>query len=317
MNNFDLNLLRVFDAVWRHGHLGLASQELELSQPALSHALRRLREKIGDPLFVKVPSGMQPSPRAVKLAPVVQSILGSVREQLLAAPGFDPKRASRCFTIAMVDIGEMALLPKLLARVMAEAPSIDVRSVSLPPRALEVALQRGEVDLAVGYFPDINGVDFFQQRLLQFGFVCLVRAGHPAIRGRLTERQFRELPHAVVRTEGRSQEIVEQYLKQRGICRRELLRSPHFLSIPMVIAATDLIVTVPQPVADAFGRIVELQMLKPPYPIPRFDVKQYWHRCQHADPGNRWLRGIVADQFADYEIRSRRDGFAQAGRLLT
>jgi DNA-binding transcriptional LysR family regulator len=108
MNNFDLNLLRVFDAVWRHGHLGLASKELELSQPALSHALKRLREGIGDQLFVKVASGMQPSARAVQLAPVVQSMLTSTREQVLAAPAFDQKRASRSFTIALVDVGEMA-----------------------------------------------------------------------------------------------------------------------------------------------------------------------------------------------------------------
>jgi|ERR1700730_16041914 DNA-binding transcriptional LysR family regulator len=299
MNNFDLNLLRVFDAVWRHGHLGLASKELELSQPALSHALRRLREGIGDPLFVKVSRGMQPSARAVQLAPIVQSILASVREQVLAAPAFDPKHASRSFTIALVDVGEMAFLPKLLGRLMCEAPSVDVRSVSMPPRELVLALQRGEVDLAIGYFPDIDGIDFLQQRLFRHGFVCLVRAGHPSVRGTLTSKQFRDLPHAVVQTEGRSQEIVEQYLKQQGIHRRKLLRSPHFLSIPMVIASTDLVVTVPQPIGEVFARIVELQVLRPPYPIPSFDIKQYWHRCQHADPGNRWLRNMVADLLAE------------------
>jgi DNA-binding transcriptional LysR family regulator len=180
---------------------------------------------------------------------------------------------------------------------MSEAPSVDVRSVQMPPRELMVALQRGEVDLAIGYFPDIDGVDLFQQRLFRHGFVCLVRAGHLSVQGTLTKKQFRDLPHAVVQTEGRSQEIVEQYLKQQGIRRRELLRSPHFLSIPMVIASTDLVVTVPQPVGEIFGRIVELQVLPPPYPIPSFDVKQYWHRCQHADPGNRWLRSVVADLF--------------------
>jgi len=182
---------------------------------------------------------------------------------------------------------------------MCEAPSVDVRSVSMPPRELVLALQRGEVDLAIGYFPDIDGVDFLQQRLFRHGFVCLVRAGHPSVRGTLTNKQFRDLPHAVVQTEGRSQEIVEQYLKQQGIHRRKLLRSPHFLSIPMVIASTDLVVTVPQPIGEVFRRIVELQVLQPPYPIPSFDVKQYWHRCQHADPGNRWLRNMVADLLAE------------------
>ena len=111
--------------------------------------------------------------------------------------------------------------------------------------------------------------------------------------------QFRNLPHAVVKTEGRSQEIVEQYLKQHGIRRRELLRSPHFLSIPMVIASTDLVVTVPAPIGELFRQIADLQVLQPPFPIPFIDVKQYWHRYQQSDPGNRWLRSIVVDLFSE------------------
>src|SRR5262245_30269735 len=113
MDGFDLNLLRVFDVVWRHRHLGLASRELQLSQPALSHSLKRLRTSIGDPLFVKVPGGMQPTARALQLAPVVQAMLAGVRDHVLAAPEFDPGLAVRRFTIAMSDIGEMALLPRL------------------------------------------------------------------------------------------------------------------------------------------------------------------------------------------------------------
>jgi DNA-binding transcriptional LysR family regulator len=298
MNDFDLNLLRVFDAVWREGHLGRAAEELGLSQPAMSHALKRLRERIGDPLFLKVRSGMQPSPRAVQLAPVVQSVLSNVREHMLAAPKFDPKLARRTFTIAMSDVGEMAFLPRLLARVMRDAPMVDIQTVSTPHRELMDLLERSKVDLVIGYFPDLGGSDVFQQRLFRHGFVCLVRKGHPAAKGKLTQKQFRELPHAVVHTEGRSQEIVEQYLRDNKVQRRELLRSPHFLSIPMVIASTDLVVTVPAPVGDVFARIADVQVLTPPYPIPSFDLKQHWHRCQHDDPGNKWLRSIALELFA-------------------
>lgn len=120
------------------------------------------------------------------------------------------------------------------------------------------------------------------------------------VHGRLTQKQFLDLPHAVVQSQGRSHEIVEQYLRQHGIRRRELLRSPHFLSIPMVLASTDLIVTLPRPIGEVFARIVDLQVVQPPYPIPSFDIKQYWHRSQHADPGNRWLRAIVVDLFSDH-----------------
>jgi len=297
MDRFDLNLLVVFDAVWRHRHLGLASTELELSQPALSHALKRLRRAIGDELFIKISTGMQPTARAVQLAPVVQSILEAVRDQVLTTPDFDPKSTHRTFTIAMTDIGEMALLPKLLGRLMSEAPSIDVCTVSMSPRELIAAFQNAEVDLAIGYFPDLSGSDILQQSLFKDSFVSIVRAGHPVVRGKLTRKQFQSLSHAVVKTEGRSQEVVDQFLKQYGIRRRKLVRSPHFLSIPMIIASTDLVVTVPVKLGELFGRIADLQILEPPVPIPSIDVKQYWHRSRHADPGNRWLRKTVMDLF--------------------
>jgi DNA-binding transcriptional LysR family regulator len=297
MDKFDLNLLRVFDAVWRHRRLRLASQELELSQPALSHSLKRLRERIGDPLFVKVPVGMQPTARAMQLAPVVQSILANVREHVLATPGFDPTSSHRSFTIAMTDLGEMILLPKLLGRLMSVAPAVDICTVAMPPRDLVAAFQKGQVDLAIGYFPDVDGLDILQQRLFSDGFACVVRVGHPEVHERLTQKQFQNLSHAVVKTEGRSREIVEQYLKQHGIRKRDLLRSPHFLSIPMVIASTDLVMTVPASVAELFRQIADLQVLQPPFPIPFIDVKQYWHRYQQSDPGNQWLRSIVVDLF--------------------
>jgi DNA-binding transcriptional LysR family regulator len=299
LNDFDLNLLRVFDAVWRHGHLGLASRELNLSQPALSHSLKRLRARIGDPLFMKVPDGMQPTTRAAQLAPVIQSTLTSIRENVLTAPGFDPTSAMRTFTIAMTDIGEVDFLPKLLDALMSQAPSVNIHSVSMPPRDLTTAMQRGAVDLALGYFPDIAGSDFLQHRLFRRGYLCVVRAGHPAVHGRLTAQQFRELPHAVVRTTARSQEAVQRYLDDHQIVRREVLRSPHYLSIPMIIASTDLVVLVPESVGGLLRQFVQLQVLPPPYPIPSFDIKQYWHRSQHGDPGNRWLRGMVLDLFLE------------------
>jgi len=304
MDNFDLNLLRVFDALHRHGHVGRAAQELGLSQPAVSYSLKRLRDDLGDALFVKTRHGMEPTPRAMQLAPVVQSVLSEIREHVLTAPSFEPANVQRTFRIAMSDVGEMVFLPRLLHRLTALAPGINVETVSTPPKELMSALQRSEVDLAIGYFPDLDGVDVFQQRLFKHTFVCLVRQGHPAVHGRMTKKAFAELPHAVVQAEGRSQEIVEQYLKEQGIKRRELLHSPHFLSIPMVIAATDLVVTVPSAVGEVFARIADVAVLEPPYKMPSFDLKHHWHRSQHDDPGNRWLRSIVLELFGESKATS-------------
>jgi DNA-binding transcriptional LysR family regulator len=175
----------------------------------------------------------------------------------------------------------------------AGAPLIDIKTVSLPPRELMLAMQRGEVDMAIGYFLDLKGTDMMQQRLFGHGFVCLVRKNHPHVRGTMTQQQFRDMPHAVVRSEGRSQEIVEQYFKKKGVRRRGRLHCPHFLSIPAVIASTDLVVTVSLPVGEVFARTADVQVIKPPYAIPSYDLKQHWHRCQHEDPGNRWLRAFT------------------------
>ncbi|MBP0630266.1 LysR family transcriptional regulator [Cupriavidus sp. AcVe19-1a] len=299
MDNFDMNLLRVFDALWRHGHLGRAAEEIGVSQPAMSHALQRMRDQLGDPLFLKVRTGMQPSPRSVALAPVVQGVLSQVREHLLTAPRFEPAQARRTFTLALSDVGEAAFLPRLLARLMQEAPHVDVRTVSGRHTDIMDQLERGRIDLAIGYYPDLGGSDVFQQRLFRHGFVCLARKDHPIARGRLTAAQFRTLSHAVIQSESRSQELVEAYLRQHDIVRRELLRSPHFLSIPLVIASTDLVVTVPLPVGELFARIADVQVLKPPFPIPAFDLRQHWHRCQHDDPGNRWLRALTQELFGE------------------
>lgn len=299
MDNFDLNLLRIFDSLWRHRHLGRASDELGVSQPALSHSLKRLRAQIGDVLFVKARNGVQPSSRAVDLAPVIQALLASVRQDVLLAPDFAPLTAQRKFTLAMSDLGEMTFLPKMLENLATLAPGVDIVTVSMPPRDLMAALQRGEVDLTMGYFPDLQGSDIFQQRLFSHGFVCLVSSAHPTAQKGLTQQQFLELSHAVVQTEGRTQEIVEQYLKTRGIKRRELLRCPHFFSIPMVIASTNLIVTVPESVGRVFSGTTSLRALPAPFDFPAYDVKQHWHRCQHDDPGNRWLRSVLVKLFCE------------------
>lgn len=297
MDQFDLNLLRILDGLWRHRHLGRAAEELGMSQPALSHSLKRLRDQLGDPLFVKAPNGMQPSARAVELAPVVQALLANVREQVLVTPEFNARSSNRTFRLALSDIGELTFLPGLLAQLILLAPGVDVVTVTLPPRELNGALQRSEVDLVLGYYPELDGTDVFQQRLFSHGFSCLVSSNGPVASAPLTLQSFIELPHAVVQTESRTLDIVEQYLREHGVRRRQLLRCPHFLAIPHVIAATNLVATVSESIAQALSTDPRLAIKEAPFPFPRYDVKQHWHRCQHEDPGNRWLRGLVMRLF--------------------
>lgn len=293
IRDFDLNLLRVFDAMWRQRHLSRAAEELGLSQPAMSHSLKRLRDRLGDPLFFKVRTGMQPSPRAEQLAPVVRSVLTDVRDSILTAPQFHPSLARRCFTIATSEVGEMAVLPRLLAMLVKEAPHVDVETLAAPHRDVRDLLERGRADLAIGYFPDQSDPDMFEQTLARRGFACLVRVGHPVAGGKLTEQQFCAASHAVVQGDLCAIELAEQYLRDNGIRPHAVFRTSRSLSIPKVIASTDLIAVVPDPIAEMFVRIEELRQLTPPFPFPSFLIKQHWHRTQHEDPPNRWLRSLV------------------------
>jgi len=292
MDQFDLNLMRIFDALWRHRHLGKAAEELRLSQPALSHALKRLREQMGDVLFVKAHAGMQPSARAVDIAPVIQDMLAEVRERILVTPQFDPSSSKRNFTIAMSDIGELTFLPRLLRHLAGVAPRVSVVTVSLSPRELGEGLQRGEVDLAMGHLPDLTGTDMYQQRLFTHGFVCLTGSHNPLAARQLTRERYCRAAHVVVQSESRTHDLVERYLRENGIQRNAQLRCPHFLSVPQVVAATHLIATVSQSIGEVYADHGELRLLAPPFDFPRYDVKQHWHRSQHGDPGNRWLRGV-------------------------
>ena len=300
MKDFDLNLLRVMVALYDARSVGRAAQALGVSQPAMSAALARLRQAFGEPLFVRTARGMSPTPRAHALATGAREVLARVADQVLSAASFEPATTTATFTFALSDVGEMVFLPKILEGLREQAPHAVVRSVSLPPARLEQAMESGEVDLAVGYFPDLKSSAFFQQRLFTHRFACLLRADH-RIRGRkLTLEQFLSLGHAVVRAEGRSQEILEKYLERKKIARHIVLLTPHFMSIPTIIGKSDLVVTLPHAIGLYFSQAgANIKVMEPPLAIPPIELRQHWHRNAHHEAKSKWLRGLVSSLFND------------------
>lgn len=300
MKDFDLNLLRVIVAVHDARSVSRAAQTLGVSQPTVSAALAKLRKVFGEPLFVKTAAGVSPTARTHALAATAREVLAQVAGDLLSETSFDPATTSSVFTFALSDVGEMVFLPKILASLQQHAPHASIRSVSQTPRQIEQGMESGEIDLAVGYFPDLDSSAFRQQRLFSHCFVCLLRSDH-AIRGdKLTLDQFLQLGHAVIRAEGRSQEILEKYLEQHRIERRIVLGTPHFMSIPTIIGQSDLIVTLPHAIGQYFSQIgANIRIVEPPLPIPRIDLFQHWHRGYHHDLRNKWLRTLVAGLFND------------------
>jgi DNA-binding transcriptional LysR family regulator len=301
----DLNLLVVLDALLRLRSVSRAAEALDMSQPAVSFALAKLRTLFEDPLFIRAARGVRPTPRAEALMLPLQEVLDRVKNGLLAPPRFDPAGTRRSFTFNMADVGELVFLPPLRAHLERVAPGADIKTVSTPPEGLEEAMRSGEVDLAVGYFPGLQGATVYQQRLFSHSFFCIVRKNHPRIGAQITKKQFLQEKHAVVQQEGKSHELFELALAEQGLSRRIALSVPHFLAIPLIIAESDLVVTVPYAVAKSFAKLTELKLLEPPIQVRRADIKQHWHARFHHDETNKWLRGVVASLFVEKPRRAR------------
>lgn len=298
LRKIDLRLLEVLEATHRLGTLTAASEELHLSQSALSHALNRLRTAFEDPLFVRTSRGMQPTPKADQMAASASRILASVRAELGPAMPFSVNTLNRTFRLGMTDVGEMVFLPNLVRRLRIEAPDVNVVTITMSARKLSEALEAGTIDLAIGPFPDLVAAELKQQILFERGFVCLLSVDHPRIRGdTLTTEEFLAEPHLVVFSVGRVNEAFEHFLKERKLTRRTMLSVPHMLCVPSVIASTDLIATVPQSAAGSFKNFPGLKFLEPPISPPKVRVGIYWSERFSRDPGNAWLRAMLVDLF--------------------
>lgn len=296
---FDLNLLRVLLALDRTRHVTRAAQLLEMSQSGFSSALARLRRHSGDVLFVRSASGMVPTPRAQRMIEAAINALATVDEGVLSPAAFEPANARTEFRFAMSDLAEIVFLPRLLAHLQRIAPEVSIRCDAITEERLPQALADGDVDLAVGYFPELSAQTYLHQGLYRHTFVCMVRRDHPLDRGKLTAKAFAQLGHVVVTSPSRSGRLFGNWLQRKGIERRVVLRTPHHLSLPAIIASTDLMATVPVVVgayfADAGAGSVRLMPL--PFRPILFDVQQHWHRRFQHDARHRWLRQQVAALF--------------------
>lgn len=298
-SRFDLNQLRVVTALAQTRNVTQAATLLGMSQSGFSTALGRLRRQLGDALFVRTPEGMEPTPHAEALVRETADLLSAIENKIRVGVSFVPQEASTEFRIAMSDISEMALLPKLLATLQQEAPLCSIRTLSMTPDLMAAGLESGQIDLAIGYIPDLKSAGVFQQQLFTHGFNCLLRAGHPLRARKLSRQQYEQLEHVIVLTPIRSQDLVERVIADKRIHRRIVLRTPHFMSLPFIIAGTDLCATVPAAVGSSEVASGAIRTVEPPFPTPRFPVKQFWHRRFNADQRSRWLREVVYRSLRD------------------
>ena len=227
--NPDLNLLPIAFALYDELSVSRAARLLGMSQPAVSMALRRMREAFDDPLFIRVPTGITPTPRAHAIVRLARPLVERLQTDLLKGETFEPAGTTRPFVVALSDVGEMAFLPRVVRSLKAHAPNAQVRSVSVPTAQLAHELEKGEIDLAVGYFPALASNNFHQRRVSTHGFACLMRAGHPRWAERISRADFLAAEHMVIEEAGRSQEVLERFFGRRRIRRKVAVFASHLM----------------------------------------------------------------------------------------
>ncbi len=297
MAKLDLDWLGVFVEVYKTQSVSRAAQTLGMEQASASMVLTKLRRHFDDPLFCRTATGMAPTPRAQAIYPDVVEALGRLNKARGAAQAFLPRQATREFRICMTDISEIVLLPRLVNHLQATAPSLVIEAEKTTPDSRR-RLASGDVDLAVGFTPDLEA-GFYQQALFAQDFVCLAASEHPRIGATLTRKAFAGESHILVIASGTGHSIVDKVLASNKVERRVVLRVPSYLGVARIVAQTEFLVIVPRQLGQALAEQEKVKVLEPPLPLPTYKVKQHWHERFNLDAGNIWLRQTMAELFSE------------------
>ncbi|MGU7771728.1 LysR family transcriptional regulator [Burkholderia sp. MR1-5-21] len=292
----DLNLLRVFLAISDLRSLTAAGERLGLTQPAVSHALRRLRTLFDDPLFVRTPSGMAPTDAARQLHGPLTKAFSIINLAVQQLAHFDPATAERVFRISMSDMSEFYFLPPLLAKLAEIAPGIRLEIASTAVESVSAAMRAGEIDLALGYVPDL-GPGCVSQTLFSDEHVCMVRAGHPLRKRAPTREDLTALRYVYASSNATGHRMVETWLDELHFARTVVLRLPHFIVAPEIVQHTDLAIIFPRSIAERFNRGHVFRIFPLPFALPPIDIQLHLHVQFSADPGVAWLRGLIYEMF--------------------
>ena len=295
MAKLNLDWLEVFVHIYKTQSVSRAASLLGMEQASASIALNKLRQHFDDQLFVRTGSGMAPTPRAQNIYPELLEALARIEKARGKPAVFSPADAVREFRICMTDISEIIILPKLVNHLQKTAPGIVVEAETISASTRQ-KLASGDVDLAVGFLPDLEA-GFYQQSLFEQDFVCLAAKNHPRVQGKVTPRLFSKEGHILVDTAGTGHVVVDKVLARRKIQRRVVLRVPSFLGVARIVAQTDFLVIVPRQLGMALATQEQVQVLEPPAPLPHYKVKQHWHERFNLEPSSIWLRQTMAKLF--------------------
>jgi DNA-binding transcriptional LysR family regulator len=283
----DLNLLVVFSALMSHRNVTRAAEELGVSQPALSHALTRLRNYYQDPLFFHVKGAMLPSARAEELFEPISKALDLIAETFESK--FDPASLRRTFRIALVEYAALFLLPTLVLKLRAEAPDVQLAFDYMNEKKAEQLLMNRDIDFAIGVFSPPNDA-CLRETIAVDRFVCISRLGHKDVGKKLTIAKYTKLEHVRLPFYN---SIIDSALKDRGLSRKFSIKTENAWSVPFLVAKSDALATIPERIAFVFRQFCQVNVFELPFEIDSFNVDIVWHQNAQTDPANIWLRQII------------------------
>lgn len=296
----DLNLLKVFCAIWDHRSLTEAAVSLGLTQPAVSHALRRLRDCLDDPLFVRSENRMLPTDVAIRLHTPIDEALTLIRRALQDVSDFDPRASERTFRVAMSDGAEIYVLQRLTRVLSQIAPSVRIHVVPLEPDSSVGAMRSGEIDVSIGHISDLDddcdSVDAFNDKL-----ICMVRRGHRLAQSKLTRENFSKLQFFHARMTSPVHQLVERWLVDSD-ARSQISVRGHFSLAPGIVRESDLAAIFPEAMAHNLPNIDDFCLCELPFELPQIEVKVHIHRRFSRDMGILWLRGMIVETLSNPEI---------------
>jgi DNA-binding transcriptional LysR family regulator len=294
LRTFDLNLLVAFDVLMREMNVTRAAEQMFVTQSAMSHILQRLRQQLDDPLLVKTPAGMKPTERALALIEPVRALLTEAEKLIQAPADFEPGTSQRRFVLAATDYMEFLLIPELSGQIEQAAPGIDIHVKRTEASFPLAQLESGALDVVLGFESVLNPpAHLYSQKLYSDLMACVVRQNHPLIKKPPSLEEYLAVPHMLISRTGSNVGVIDQKLAERGLERRIKLIVPHFLSAPLIVAETDMILSLPYRIAEQFTRFAPLDVFPVPIELPAYDLIMIWHPLRDKDPAHVWLRDKI------------------------
>lgn len=311
INSIDLNLFLVFQAIYATRSVTLAGDRLGMTQSAVSNALKRMRERFNDALFVRTADGMVPTPVAERLIAPIEEGIACLAQAVDQGRTFEPETSSRTFRIAVNDIGQLVMMPELLSVARGIAPGVRFETVDVSMADARQRMLHGQIDIALGSWESM-GPSFYQQRLFDETFVVLMSKASPlGARERIELDDYLAAEHIAYRPQGTTDSQLQQTLDRAGALdrRRVVLTAAHSLGLTSIVATSGLLLTAPARLARAMvATRADLRSVDAPFEVRPFEIRQQWHERFHQDSGNRWLRELI---FGLFHERSSRDSAPQ------